>query len=70
MGIAPLKFANLPELVGSDESRKKIRKYFSGTSNYIGSRATKNSFLNDFYKYKTIQLYTHATDSGDGRGTD
>ena len=29
-----------------------------------GAEASKNNFLKDYYKYKIIQLYTHATDSG------
>jgi len=66
MGVAPLKFLGLPTLTGSDQSLKNVQKYFSSSTNYIGSNATKNNFLNEFYKYKVIQLYTHATDSGYG----
>jgi len=66
MGVAPLKFSGLPTLTGSDQSLKNVQKYFSTSTNYIGNNATKNNFLTEFYKYKVIQLYTHATDSGYG----
>ncbi|MFI5187424.1 MAG: CHAT domain-containing protein [Chitinophagales bacterium] len=64
MGVAPMKFTGLADLAGSDQSLNKVGSYFSQVTNYIGSNASKNNFLNEFYKYKIIQLYTHATDSG------
>jgi CHAT domain-containing protein len=64
MGVAPLRFTGLSDLEGSDQSLNRIQNYFSGVTNYIGNKASKNNFLNEFYKYKVIQLYTHATDSG------
>ena len=64
LGIAPVKFVKLPELTGSDLSLKKIRGYFNQVVNYFGTDASKSKFLNEFYKYKIIQLYTHGTDSG------
>jgi len=67
MGIAPLKYASsldLPELTGSDQSLGQIKNYFSNPTSLIGSNASKNNFLQEYYKYKIIQLYTHATDSG------
>jgi CHAT domain-containing protein len=64
MGVAPLNFSGLPSLTGSDQSLKNVQKNFSHPASYIGSHATRNNFLNEFYKYKIIQLYTHATDSG------
>jgi CHAT domain-containing protein len=67
MGVAPIKFSRFPELTGSDQSLRNMQSYFGGYSTmYIGSKATKNNFLNEFYKYKIVQLYTHATDSGHG----
>jgi len=64
MGIAPLKFAGLPDLKGSDQSLNKVESYFNNATSYIGNNASRNNFLNEFYKYRIIQLYTHATDSG------
>lgn len=65
IGIAPVQYINgLPALSGSDQSLKRIQNYFSNATSFIGSEASKNNFLNEFYKYKIIQLYTHATDSG------
>ena len=67
LGIAPLQFKpvfQLPGLAGSDESLSRIRNYFASNTSFVGEEATRNNFLLDFYKYRIIQLYTHATDSG------
>jgi CHAT domain-containing protein len=65
MGFAPVQYASgLPELSGSDQSLQRMRNYFSKTTNFIRKDASKNNFLNEYYKYRIIQLYTHATDSG------
>jgi CHAT domain-containing protein len=64
LGVAPLNFSGLPSLAGSDVSLRKVQNNFAYSTSYIGTRATRNNFLNEFYKYKIIQLYTHATDSG------
>jgi len=65
VGFAPVQYASaLPELAGSDKSLQRMRNYFSKTTNFIRKDASKNNFLNEYYKYKIIQLYTHATDSG------
>ena len=65
MGFAPVQYASpLPELSGSDQSLQRIRNYFSNPTNFIKKDASKNNFLKEYYKYKIIQLYTHATDSG------
>jgi CHAT domain-containing protein len=65
MGFAPVQYENgLPELSGSDQSLQRLRNYFSNTTNFIRKDASKNNFLNEYYKYGIIQLYTHATDSG------
>ncbi len=65
MGVAPVKYANgLATLSGSDRSLEKIKNYFHSVRNFIGNKASKNSFLKEYYKYKIIQLYTHAVDSG------
>jgi len=65
MGFAPVQYAAaLPELAGSDESLQRMGTYFANTTNFIRKNASKNNFLNEYYKYRIIQLYTHATDSG------
>ncbi len=65
IGFAPVQYASaLPELSGSDQSLQRMRSYFSDATNFINNNASKNNFLNEYYKYKIIQLYTHATDSG------
>ena len=66
MGMAPVKFSSLPDLEGSEQSLEKLGRYFTRSHNYTGSKATKNNFLSEFYKYKVVQLYTHASDSGYG----
>jgi CHAT domain-containing protein/tetratricopeptide (TPR) repeat protein len=65
MGFAPVQYASaLPELSGSDESLQRMQNYFSSTTSFIRREASKSNFLNEYYKYRIIQLYTHATDSG------
>jgi CHAT domain-containing protein len=66
-GIAPIQFPpswQLPNLNGSDESLNRINNNFSKVTSLVGKEATRENFLKDFYKYRIIQLYTHATDSG------
>lgn len=65
MGFAPVQYASaLPELSGSDESLQRMRNYFNSATSFTRNEASKNNFLNEYYKYRIIQLYTHATDSG------
>ena len=65
MGIAPVHYANgFPALLGSDRSLQQVQGYFNNPVGLTGSNASKNNFLNQYFKYKVIQLYTHATDSG------
>ena len=66
MGMAPVKFSGFPDLAGSEQSLERLGRYFGQSNNYTRSKATKNNFLNEFYKYKVVQLYTHASDSGYG----
>lgn len=71
MGIAPVQFpveTKLNTLTGSEESLKQISDYFPTTTNLVGRYATKSSFLDKFYKYEIIQLYTHASDSSAPNG--
>jgi tetratricopeptide (TPR) repeat protein len=67
MGMAPVTYGNaLASLSGSDQSLQRMDKYFGRPANFLGSNATRRNFLKEYYKYKIIQLYTHATDSGSG----
>jgi tetratricopeptide (TPR) repeat protein len=65
LGIAPVHFndPNLVTLAGSDQSLDNIKSYFSDARNLVLENATKKNFLDQFSKYKIIQLYAHAADS-------
>src|SRR5262249_33095082 len=64
-GMAPVHCVkDLPALTGSDQSLKRMQRYFRNATNFIGTKATKDNFLNEYYRYRIVQLYTHATDSG------
>jgi CHAT domain-containing protein/tetratricopeptide (TPR) repeat protein len=63
-GMAPVHCVkDLPALMGSDQSLKRMQTYFRNVSSFVGSKATKKNFLNEYYRYRIVQLYTHATDS-------
>jgi CHAT domain-containing protein len=67
MGMAPVAYIptlDLPELPGSSESLLRLKNQFSQGKILIGNKASRNKFLENYYKYNIIQLYTHATDSG------
>ncbi len=66
MGLAPVQYSEnlgLAALGGSDRSLSQIRSYFSKGDNFVASEASKNNFLQQFYKYKVIQIYSHASDT-------
>ncbi len=66
MGIAPIHYPaamGLSTLDASDRSLERLRTYFPKADNLIESNASKKNFLQQFYKYKIIQLYTHASDT-------
>jgi len=66
MGVAPVGFAagwNLPTLSGSDASLNRVESHFSSSDSWTNAKATRNNFLQNFYQYKIIQLYTHAAAS-------
>ena len=65
LGIAPVHFnePDLPLLTGSDVSLNVIRSNFHSADNLVSSEATRNNFLHQFYKYRIIQLYAHASDT-------
>jgi CHAT domain-containing protein len=67
MGMAPESYLpqmDLPALPGSSESLLRLKNRFSNVRLFIGKDASRNNFLEQFYRYRIIQLYTHATDSG------
>jgi len=65
MGMAPVTYSfALTSLSGSDQSLQRMNNYFNHSAILLHGNATKRNFLNKYYKYKIIQLYTHATDSG------
>ena len=62
MGIAPVSFQsamNAGALAGSDRSLQKLKSYFSYADDFTWAKASKNNFLQQFSKYRIIQLYTH-----------
>jgi len=61
LGIAPVNYAGLPSLPGSDASLQKIQSYFNKADNLISTDAAKDHFLKSFSQYKILQLYTHAS---------
>jgi len=66
MGVAPVGFAagwNLPTLSGSDASLNRVESHFSSSDSWTNAKATRNNFLQNFYQYRIIQLYTHAAAS-------
>jgi CHAT domain-containing protein len=65
-GIAPVEFSQgHATLLGSDESLRKMKHYFSNATMLMHQQASKNNFLNQFTNYGIIQLYAHATDNGE-----
>jgi CHAT domain-containing protein len=67
LGVAPVHYAaneRLAPLTGSDGSLQKIGSYLRSKSNLIGADASRRNFLRDYYRFRVIQLYTHATDNG------
>jgi len=67
LGLAPVNFQskfNMPALLGSETSLQVIRSNFQNTNCLAFQAASKNSFLQNFPAYQIIQLYTHASDSG------
>lgn len=67
LGMAPVFYPaqmQLASLGGSDESLNKLQGYFKEGINFYRSNASKVNFLNQFYKFRVIQLYTHASDNG------
>jgi CHAT domain-containing protein len=67
LGIAPVFYPasfHLTELKGSNNSLSIIKSYFGNGSNLVYKDASKSGFMKRFSKFRIIQLYTHAIDSG------
>ncbi len=69
MGVAPVQYQtasySLATLSGSDRSIIQIGSRFTGANYLLGKQASKSNFLQQFPRYKIIQLYTHSSDSSD-----
>jgi tetratricopeptide (TPR) repeat protein len=66
-GVAPVTYPpymQIAGLKGSDLSLARVRKNFRNASDLVYSEATRSGFMNQFSKYRIIQLYTHAVASG------
>ena len=66
LGMAPVQFGSqkLADLTASDESLKRLGKFFGDANLMMGPKATRDKFMDQFYRYNIIQLYTHGADSG------
>jgi CHAT domain-containing protein len=67
MGLAPIHFNQsfqLVSLTGSDKSLAKINGLFRESMMLIGTEVTPHKFMDEFYQYQIVQLYTHASDYG------
>jgi CHAT domain-containing protein len=66
LGVAPVQYSrrlNVSELTGSDLSINKLAEGYS-RKNMFSRAATKQHFLDNFYKYDIVHLYTHADAKG------
>ena len=67
LGVAPVNCPagmQLAALTGSDLSLVKLQTHFKNSKLMVLSGATKAEFLNRYSKYRIIQMYAHAIDSG------
>ena len=63
LGVAPVHYlpsTHLAPLFGSDHSLRQLGSCFSHSDYFLSANASKNNFLQQFSKYKIVQLYTHA----------
>jgi len=66
MGAAPVSYIYNPQLSflkGSDQSLRRIASNFYNPDILLGSAASRNAFMNQYARYKIVQLYAHASDS-------
>lgn len=69
LGIAPVHYAaylHLPALTGSDRSLGELTSDFREGRQMTGSDASLRNFQQNFYKYRILQLYTHASSRSEG----
>lgn len=67
-GFAPVNYPasfSLSSLPGSVESLTRLSGYFKDGINLNLDAATKKGFVQNYFKYRIIQLYTHASESSD-----
>lgn len=67
LGMAPVQYPaqfGLASLHGSDESVRKIISRFRASRAVIKGSASRSEFLNNFYKFRIVQLYTHGEETG------
>ena len=66
LGVAPVNYSasfSLASLPASDRSLLEIGSYLDNTQNLIAGQASKTNFLQQFSKFKIIQLYTHSSEN-------
>ncbi|WP_009033720.1 CHAT domain-containing protein [Indibacter alkaliphilus] len=64
LSFAPVEFEDncgLRTLEGSDQSLKKLEKYYPKTSTYTFTKATKRTFVNNISDYSLVHIYAHHT---------
>jgi CHAT domain-containing protein len=67
LGMAPVIYPSdmqLADLKGSDLSLSRLGSNFRNANNLVFSEATRSGFMNQFSRYRIIQLYTHAVADG------
>ena len=65
-GMAPVRYheqLNLTTLPESDASLNKIAAMFRDPELLTADRAVRSAFLDKYFKYEVVQLYTHATET-------
>jgi CHAT domain-containing protein len=66
LGMAPVKYherLNLTMLPQSDASLNKIGAMFKDPVLLTAAKAERSAFLERYFKYEVVQLYTHATET-------
>lgn len=67
LGMAPVQYGKrtgLAALSGSELALDQVQPYFHDPRLYLLQAATRSQFLQDYARYKIVQLYTHAIDKG------
>ena len=64
LGIAPVQYVaslNLPALPGSVQSLIQMENDFDSPRYLMAEKATRSNFLQQFFRYTIVQLYTHSS---------